>query len=115
MAQRVQVLLVDDLDGSTATETVSFGLDGVNYEIDLAEQNAAKFRAALAPWTGAGRKFSGRAAGKTGRSPNRSAARKPVDAEVSRMRAWARANGYPVSDRGRIQADIQAAYRQAGY
>ncbi|MCL2802657.1 MAG: Lsr2 family protein [Micrococcales bacterium] len=106
MAQRVQVLLVDDLDGSTATETVTFGLDGVTFEIDLAQQNAADFRAALAPWIQAGRKV----AGKTGRA---GATRRPVDAETARMREWARANGYKVSDRGRISGEIQAAYRSA--
>ena len=106
MAQRVQVLLVDDLDGSTATETVTFALDGVTYEIDLAEHNAAAFRAELAPWTQAGRKV----AGKLGRGV---AARRPVDAETAKMREWARENGYTVSARGRISAEIQAAYRQA--
>jgi len=105
MAQRVQVLLVDDLDGSTATESVTFALDGVTYEIDLTGQNAAKLRAELAPWIDAGRKVAGRVA--------RVAMRKPVDAETAKMRAWARANGYSVSARGRIAADIQEAYRQA--
>ena len=105
MAQRVQVLLVDDLDGSTATETVTFALDGVTYEIDLAGQNAAVLRAELAPWINAGRKVAGKVA--------RVTARKPVDAETAKMRAWARANGYQVSARGRIAADIQDAYRQA--
>jgi len=105
MAKRVQVLLVDDLDGSTATETVTFALDGVTYEIDLAGQNAAALRAELGPWIDAGRKVAGRVA--------RAAVRKPADAEVAKMRAWARANGHNVSARGRIAADIQEAYRQA--
>jgi len=99
------VLLVDDLDGSTASETVTFALDGVNYEIDLGSQNAAKFRAELTSWINAGRRVAGR--------PRRGVVRKPVDAEVAKMRQWARANGYVVSDRGRLGAEIQAAYRQA--
>jgi len=50
MAQKVQVLLVDDLDGGEAEETVSFGIDGATYEIDLSGENAAKLRAALEPF-----------------------------------------------------------------
>ena len=105
MAQRVQVLLVDDLDGSAAAETVTFACDGVTYEIDLAKSNAAKFRAELAPWIAAGRRVPGK--------QSRAGTRKPADAEVSKIREWARANGYSVSDRGRISAEIQAAYHKA--
>ena len=65
MAQKVQVLLVDDVDGGTADETVTFGLDGVTYEIDLTSDNAAKLRDALAPWVANGRKVSARSAGRS--------------------------------------------------
>ena len=105
MAQRVLRVLVDDLDGSDASETVTFALDGDTYEIDLAAKNSAVFRAELAPWISAGRKVAGKV--------TRGTARKPIDAEVAQIRDWARANGYTVSDRGRIAADIQAAYRRA--
>ncbi len=60
MAQRVNVVLEDDLDGSDADETVTFALDGVNYEIDLSAANADKLREALALYIGHGRKTSGR-------------------------------------------------------
>ena len=59
MAQKVQVVLVDDIDGGEAVETLSFSLDGVGYEIDLTEANAAELRAAIAPWISAGRRVSG--------------------------------------------------------
>ena len=60
MAQKVQVLLVDDLDGGEARETVSFALDGVTYEIDLSEANASKMRDQLAKWIGHARRSGGR-------------------------------------------------------
>lgn len=104
MAQKVSVLLVDDLDGTTeADETVTFALDGVSYEIDLTADNAAKLRDAMAPWTGHARRAGGR------RSTGRGAGRKNVQA----VREWARENGHKVSDRGRIPADIQVAYDRA--
>lgn len=105
MAQRVQVLLVDDLDNSDADETVTFALDGVTYEIDLNKGNAAKLRDALAPWVGHARRSGGRKA--SGRSTG--ARRK----DVSAVREWARANGHDVSERGRIPATIQDAYDKA--
>lgn len=105
MAQRVQVLLVDDLDNSDADETVTFALDGVTYEIDLNEGNAAKLRDAFAPWVGHARRSGGRKA--TGR--NAGARRK----DVSAVREWARKNGHEVSERGRIPASIQEAYDKA--
>ena len=60
MAQRVQVLLVDDIDGSAAAETVSFSLDGVSYEIDLTAAHAKKLRDDLASWVGHARRSGGR-------------------------------------------------------
>jgi Lsr2 len=109
MAKKVQVLLVDDIDKSSpADETVSFSLDGVSYEIDLTSDNAARLRNDLSEWIGhaertGGRRSSGRPAGK-GSSPK---------ADLGAVRAWARENGHQVSDRGRISADVQAAYDKA--
>jgi hypothetical protein len=107
MAQKVQVLLVDDIDGGTADETVTFGLDGVSYEIDLNTANAAKLRDALAPWTGHARKVSGRAA--------RSAAPRSRSSrgDAQAIRDWAKAHGHKVSERGRISAEVKAAYEAA--
>lgn len=107
MAQRVQVLLVDDIDNTDADETVTFALDGVSYEIDLNTANAAKLRDALAPWVGHARRSGGRKA--TGRSTSGGARRK----DVSAVREWARKNGHDVSERGRIPAAVQEAYDKA--
>jgi len=105
VAQRVHVVLEDDLDGSAADETVMFGLDGANYEIDLSAKNAAKLRDALAKYVGVARRTSSRArrSGGRGRSSGNAAA----------VREWARSNGYEVSDRGRVPADVKAAYDAA--
>lgn len=106
MAKRVQVMLVDDTDGSNADETVSFALDGVSYEIDLSSSNADKLRNGFAPWIGFATRSGGRKS--TGRSA-RSGGRKDVTA----VREWARKNGHKVSERGRISSEVQAAYDKA--
>ncbi|MBO0901332.1 Lsr2 family protein [Cellulomonas sp. zg-ZUI222] len=114
MAQKVQVLLVDDVDGGTADETVTFGLDGVTYEIDLTSDNAAKLRDALAQWVGNARKVSGRSAGRsTARSSATSSSRTARSNEAQEIREWAKANGYQVSERGRISAEVKKAYDDA--
>ncbi len=109
MAQRVSVLLVDDVDGKPADETVTFGLDGVTYEIDLSSSNAAKLRDSLAPWLGHARRSGGRRS--TGRTAARSGGGKRRN--LSDIREWARKNGYTVSDRGRISSEVQEAYDKA--
>lgn len=109
MAQRVHIVLEDDIDGSEATETVSFGLDGTNYEMDLNAEHAAELREALAPYIGQARKASARRGRPRGRS-SAASARKHAPREV---RDWARAHGYEVTDRGRIPAEIQEAFDAA--
>jgi hypothetical protein len=110
MAQKVQVLLVDDLDGVEADETVTFALDGKTYEIDLTTANADKLRGLLEPFVKGGRKTGGRSsAGTRGRS---SVAAKSGD-DTAAIRAWAKANGYEVNDRGRVPAPIKEAYAAA--
>ena len=94
MAQRIQVMLVDDIDGTTAHETISFALDGAKYEIDLTSSHAAQLRDAFAPWIAAGRKAS-----------TRTTTRARTSGDVSKIRAWAKANGHAVSERGRIPAN----------
>ncbi len=113
MAQKVQVLLVDDIDGGTADETVTFGLDGVTYEIDLTSDNAAKLRDDLAQWVGNARKVSGRQASRSGRSSGAAAPRSARSQEAQQVREWAKANGYQVSERGRISAEVKKAYDDA--
>jgi hypothetical protein len=110
MAQRVQVVLEDDLDGGKADETVTFGLDGTTYEIDLSKKNAAKLRDALSGYVGVARKVTGRGRGTTGRA-GRSRGRSATDS--ADIRAWAKENGYEVSERGRISAEVRAAYNEA--
>jgi hypothetical protein len=107
MAKRVSVTLVDDTDGSNADETVSFALDGVSYEIDLSNHNADKLRNSLATWIGFATRSGGRKAAP--KATGRSAGRR----DLSAVREWARANGYQVSERGRVAADVQAAYDKA--
>ena len=105
MAQRVNVILVDDLDGKDADETVTFGLDGADYEIDLSEANAKKLRDLLAPYAAAGRKVGGRR-----RRSQRAAA---GGTSASEIRQWARENGWDVPDRGRVSAEVREAYAAA--
>lgn len=103
MAQKVQVVLVDDLDGGEATETVSFAVDNVSYEIDLSAENAAQLRAELAEWTSKARRVS---------SSKRGSSR-PRRADSGKVRAWAKDNGYEISERGRISTQIREAYAAA--
>jgi Lsr2 len=109
MAQKVQVILVDDIDGGTADETVSFSLDGVAYEIDLSDSNAAKLREVFAPYVGTARRVGGRAA--AGRPRTRRA--RSGDSHTEEIREWAKANGHQVSERGRIAANVVQAYEKA--
>lgn len=111
MAQRVNIVLVDDIDGSEATQTVSFGLDGTSYEIDLNDDHAAELREALATYVGHGRKVSGTRRGRPGRSAAPAAANGTASAKE--IREWARSNGYDVPERGRIPSDVREAYAAA--
>ena len=105
MAQRVNVILVDDIDGNDADETVRFSVDGVSYEIDLTSQHAEELRHALALFIGHARKVGGR----------RTKVQRPQSEGVSAadIRAWARENGWDVPDRGRVSAEVREAYAAA--
>ncbi len=106
MAQKVQVLLVDDLDGGEATETVAFSIDGTSYEIDLSSDNASRLRKDLASYVDHARKAAGggrRRRARGGPSRERSA----------EIRAWAKQRGYKVNERGRIPAAIVAEFEAA--
>jgi hypothetical protein len=108
MARKVQVILSDDLDDSiSADETVTFALDGVQYEIDLSTKNANKLREVFAPFVNAGTKL-GRGGGTASRSREgrgRSSGRSNRDQNRA-IREWAQANGIEVSERGRIKREI---------
>lgn len=100
--------LMDDLDGHDITgrgSTIRFGLEGRSYEIDLSESNAASLREALAPFIRAARVTAGPA--------RKSPAGRDGAEELARIRAWARANGHQVSERGRIAASVREAYDAA--
>ena len=106
MAPRVTVELEDDLDGGPADETLRFGLDGTEYEIDLRKTNASKFRRQIAPYLDHARK--------AGRGQRRRPARTPSGRERSGdIRAWAKGQGISVSERGRIPASVVERYEAA--
>ena len=114
MAQKVQVILTDDLDENvSADETVSFALDGTSYEIDLSEKNAKELRDTFARYVSAARTVSrggGRASGGRGRP---SGGGRMDREQAGAIREWARRNGHQVSDRGRIPASVVNAYEAA--
>jgi len=118
MAQKVSVVLIDDLDESEASETVSFSLDGQGYEIDLNDQHAKELRDTFAPYVGAGRKTgrSGASSGGGSNRPGRSRRTAAAGSDRERLQAireWARANGHTVSERGRLSSTVTAAYDAA--
>ena len=111
MAQKVHIVLVDDLDGSEATESVSFGLDGTSYEIDLNDANAARLRDALAEFVGHGRKVG--SASRRGGRRSSGAAATASGPSAKEIRDWARSNGFDVPDRGRVSAEVREAFDAA--
>ena len=114
MAQKHIVQLIDDLDQSTAEETVSFALDGSNYEIDLSAKNAAKLRDSLATYVAHARRTTrsvGRPAG-TG-APRRGRGARGDREQTQAIREWARNNGHKIGEKGRIPGSILEAYNAA--
>jgi Lsr2 len=107
MARKTVVMLTDDLDGSEATETVRFGLDGRDYEVDLSKKNAKTLRDGLKRYVEVGRKTGGRRTTRSGSSAGSDRA------QLSAIRVWARQQGMEVSERGRISARVQEAYNKA--
>ncbi|MBJ7357580.1 Lsr2 family protein [Nocardioides sp.] len=108
MAQKVHIVLEDDLDGSDATQTVSFALDGTSYEIDLNDKNAAALRDSLATYVGHGRKVSGARRGRRSSASGSGSAH-----SAKEIRDWARSNGHKVPDRGRIPGEVREAFDAA--
>lgn len=112
MAQKVLVQLVDDLDGTSSDDvsTVLFGLDGVDYEIDLAPQNAERIRNILTDYVESGRRTGGRL--KRGSRPGQ-AGTSASSGDAGKIREWALENGFELAGRGRIPSHVVDAYRQA--
>jgi Lsr2 len=109
VAQKIQTLFIDDLDGSAAEGTVRFGLDGTEYEIDLNAEHATNMREALARYVNAGRRTGGSA-----RKPARGSSRRPANGlNTTEVREWARAQGIEVKDRGRVPADLVVKFKAA--
>ena len=116
MAQKVQVLLVDDIDGGTAEETVTFSLDGVAYEIDLTADHATELRESFSRWVGHARKTgsgSRSGGGRQARGAGQSRRSGSSSGDATAIREWARQNGHEVSERGRISAEVRKAYEAA--
>jgi hypothetical protein len=119
MAQKVQVLLVDDIDGGTAQETVTFSLDGVAYEIDLTAEHAAELRESFSRWvgharkTGSGSRSGGGRQSRGGGGGGQSRRSGSSSGDATAIREWARQNGHEVSERGRISAEVRKAYEAA--
>ena len=115
MARRIVHQLVDDLDGTVleigSGETVLFSLDGAAYEIDLTGENASALRDSLAPYVAAARSISSSrtSSGTSGGSRRRRTGQQ----DYSAVRAWAKSNGYKVSERGRVPASVLEAYEAA--
>jgi peptidoglycan hydrolase-like protein with peptidoglycan-binding domain len=119
MATMTTVTLVDDLDGSEAAGSVSFALDGASYEIDLSDANADKLRDALAGYVAnarrvdGGRRGPGRPKAAKTAKVARGARTAPDREQTAAIREWARANGFEVSERGRLSANVLAAFEAA--
>lgn len=109
MAQKITTILVSDLDGGDADETVCFGLDGTDYEIDLSTGQAAKLRRELGQYVTHARKSAG------GQAPRRRRRQQQQQApgKAKKMREWARSRGMTINDVGRIPASVEAEYDAA--
>lgn len=107
MAQKIQTLFVDDIDGSEAEGTVRFGLDGAEYEIDLSVAHSEELHKALAPYVTHARRVGGTRRGARGARRNASGM------DTHKVREWAREQGIEIKERGRVPADIMEKYRKA--
>ena len=109
MAQKVQTLFVDDIDGSDAEGTVRFGLDGTDYEIDLNAEHAQALRDALARYISAARRI-----GAGARRQAHTSRKAPANGvNTTEVREWAKAQGIEVKDRGRVPAELVVKFRAA--
>ena len=112
VAQKIQTLFIDDIDGGAAEGTVRFALDGTEYEIDLNATHTEELRSALGKYVtharkvGGGARRAGRAAGRAGRGAGPAL-------NTTEIRNWAREQGYDIKDRGRVPADLVAKYQAA--
>jgi hypothetical protein len=108
MAQQIQTLFIDDIDGGVAEGTVRFALDGTDYEIDLSNKHSDELRTSLRKYVDHARKVGG-----TARRAGTRGGRRPSTVDTVVVRAWARENGYDIKDRGRVPANLVAKYQAA--
>ena len=106
--KKTQVVLLDDIDGTEAEETVSFSFKGVSYELDLSSANAAAMAEDLEKWIKPARRVGGRTTTRSARSPKAKSS-----SRAGEIRAWAQGQGLEVNERGRIPAEIVAAFEAA--
>jgi hypothetical protein len=111
MAQKIQTLFVDDIDGSEAGSTARFALDGTDYEIDLSTTHSEALHDALEPFIAHARKIGGTR--RSARGSGRRGAGNSID--TTAVRTWARKQGIDIKDRGRVPADVVAKYREAAH
>ena len=112
MAQKIQTLFIDDIDGGAAEGTVRFALDGTEYEIDLNAKHTEELRSALGKYVSHARKVGG-ASRRTGRVAGRASRTVGSTLNTTEIRNWAREQGYDIKDRGRVPADLVAKYQAA--
>jgi hypothetical protein len=108
MAQKIQALLIDDIDGGEAAGTVRFGLDGTEYEIDLSAAHSDELRNALGQYLAHARRVGG-----TARSAARSRRSGAAAVDTAKVREWAKGQGIEVKDRGRVPAGVVEQYQTA--
>jgi hypothetical protein len=107
VAQKVQTLFIDDIDGGEAEGTVRFALDGAEYEIDLSAQHSDELHKALTNYITHARKVAGAQRQRAARG-RRSAA---SSLDTAKVREWAKQNGLDIKDRGRVPADVVEKYQ----
>jgi hypothetical protein len=115
VAREVTETWIDDLDGGNAAETITFGLDGATYEIDLSNKNATAFRKSLARFVKAARpaSSSARSSGRQA-TPSTNGSKAKRDFDITQLREWAGTNKVAVPSRGRIPQAVVDQYKQAG-
>jgi hypothetical protein len=112
VAQKIQTLFIDDIDGGEAEGTVRFGLDGTDYEIDLNAKHTEDLRKALADYVAHARKAGGAARRGAARRGAARGSRRASTVDTVAVRAWAREQGIGIKDRGRVPADVVAKYQE---
>jgi Lsr2 len=112
VAQKIQTLFIDDIDGGAAEGTVRFALDGTEYEIDLNAKHSEELRNAIGKYVTHARKVGGTAR-RAGRAAGRTSRGAGSALNTTEIRNWAREQGYDIKDRGRVPADLVAKYQAA--